>query len=174
MQPNRPNYSSKSGYQIGLVTNESQRSEALSKMRGKLATSPVNAEVSKPIWTPSLKLKVLAGSGYFTAAVLILGLGFMLNWALRSERSLASTKTASRSVRPLANPTEAMTVDQRALYWAYALYDWQRLVKTFGIPPNAMINNSKAEMELNRLMPQTSAAARIEILGYRNQLRRTL
>ncbi len=129
---------------------------------------------SKPIWTPSLKLKVLAGSGYFTAAILILGLGFMLNWALRYDRNLTATKTVSRNVRPLPNPAEAMTVDQRALYWAYALYDWKLLVKTYGVQPNAMIHQSKAKAELNRLMPKTSATTQIIILGYRNQLRRVL
>jgi hypothetical protein len=162
-----------SGYQMSLTSTPNPRLADLAKMRSKLATSLPQQEIQLQVIQKKRTQWTLHGVGYFASAIAILGLVFLISWAAISDRDTITNrvKTGAQTLMP---PGESRSIDDQTLYWAYALYDFKMLVKTFGVSPTALIDTRRASAELNRLFPKASGAAQLQVMKYRKQLVRKL
>jgi hypothetical protein len=142
----------------------------LAKMRGKLATSlpqeMVIQEKAKTEWRE--KLAFITGHGIIFATILTLG--FAICWATWANSRQEATSDVKK-IPVLMPPTQNKTLDEQTLYWAYALYDWNNLVTTFGVSPNVLVDANKAKLELARLLPKASWNTQLTVIKYRNQER---
>lgn len=134
----------------------------LSKMRARLAGG---SEVDVIIQTRQ-KIKVHKNAfGWFTkagiAAIVFLGNLVYL------EQSNSSTKVEQEKRAPkLESPTQSLSLDDQALFWTYALYDFQLLKTKFNVKQNVVINGHQAHSQLETLLPKTSPAIQSVIQNY--------
>ncbi len=74
----------------------------------------------------------------------------------------------------LESPQPTLTIDQQALYWGYALYDFEALKKQFHVPKNVAIDGNIAKKNLAELLPKTGKGTRYALSVYLPELRKTL
>jgi hypothetical protein len=103
----------------------------------------------------------------------MLALVGLICWAAIADQGLSPTQ-AVKGVPKVSTPGQAKSIDEQTLYWAYALYDWNKLVQTYQVPKNALLDSRKAKLELDRLLPQASGDAQLAVMKYRNQAVRRL
>jgi hypothetical protein len=150
-------------FDLSLLARDPGREAMLEKMRGKLA-SPSRAvlareekarkavRMSRFSWGWRIGLVVL----FLTANAALVGFKDEIKVAIKKQR------TAPRLVEP-----KALSVNDQALYWAYALYDFNRLKATFGAPDHAVIDAAAAKRNLEAVLPKVDAHTRVAIMKYR-------
>ena len=99
------------------------------------------------------------------ALSLVLGNGAYLFFSHEEKARLAVRRMAMLHV-----PTAALDPDRQALYWAYALYDYDKLVHEFGVPRAAIVDFGFASTRLNDLLPRISPSTRMAIEQYHPRL----
>jgi hypothetical protein len=147
---------------IALLQKNPARDLFLEKMRSKLASTPAPAleqatrkrEVRKKnatSWTvrAAIVLAVLAG-----------------NYFLIGHKNTIVAKLGLESVPSLPVPEQALSADDQALYWTYAMYDIGKFRERFGITGYYAINQTNARRSLESLLPQVSPAVLGEISAY--------
>lgn len=150
-------------YDLSLLAKADARQATLERMRGKLASSsPVvlqraekrrsGARMSAFAWTWRISLTLL----FLGANIYVLGF----------RDSPVRTAIKARTAPMLRAPIPSMPVDDQALYWTYALYDFDRLKQRFGAPSEAVIDAGAARRNLETLMPKISERTRFEIRKY--------
>jgi hypothetical protein len=164
---------SPSGYQMNLMVTPNPRLADLAKMRSKLATAkPIEMVAAES--RRENRAKITAKSlAYGISATAMLALVGLICWAAIADQDLSPTQVV-KGVPKVATPGQVKSIDEQTLYWAYALYDWNKLVQTYQVPKNALLDTHKAKLELDRLLPQASGDAQLAVMKYRNQAVRRL
>jgi hypothetical protein len=171
--PNNKPQNPISGYQMNLMVTPNPRLADLAKMRNKLATAKPKEMVEAENISQNRRQMTAKGLVYGISAIAMLALVGMICWAAIANREMAF-KPAEKGLPKVTIPAKSQSVDEQTLYWAYALYDWNRLVKTYQVPQNALLDPKRALSELNRLLPQASGKAQLTVMKYRNQAVRRL
>lgn len=149
---------------VSLLASDAAAKQAmLERMRGKLAgRSPEAADPaggrrkgarrSAPAWGWRLGLAAL-----FLAANAFLVTGF--------EDDIRQAAGKAKQAPEVRNP-KSLAVNEQALYWAYALYDFDKLKQRFGAPAHAVVDAAEAKRQLARLLPKVDARTRFQIDRY--------
>lgn len=137
----------------------------LNKMRGKLAAfAPPRQTAAEqgprqvrrrrhgrlPVW-------VWAGIVLLVAAV---------NWFLIDRKETLLAHVGVSGIPALPDPSRGLGVDEKALYYAYALYDFGKLREKFQVSQHFAIDQAKARQRLQELVPKVSTATLGEISKY--------
>lgn len=148
-------------FDLSLLQKDPGREALLSKMRGKLAgfAPPPSVEIRSKAVT---KRKTYA----WAARILILAALVAGNYLLLDKKHVILAKMGYEGVPSLPKPRGSMSLDERALYYTYALYDISKLRQRFGIDGYYAIDEKSAKKKLEELLPKISSATLGEISGY--------
>jgi hypothetical protein len=137
---------------LNLLQNNPPRELLLEKMRGKLASTPsaANVQVER-----KREVRKRAAASWIVRAVALLALG-AINYLLIGNRDVIAAKLHKPAVARLPAPTESFSADERALYYAYALYDYPKLKERYGISGFYAVDQADARNKLQALMPMVS------------------
>ncbi len=151
---------------MSLIQVHDGRQLMLDKMRGKLAgTSQFHAEASerRRVSARVSARKALLGWGWKIGA---LGLIAAVNIVWLSNHSQGKVDVAPRHAPNLIPPSTKLTIDEQALYWAYALYDFDKLKSRFGAAKGVVIDSRLALANLQQLLPKVDPRTRFVIDRY--------
>ena len=154
---NNPNH-----FDLSLIQQREQRQAIVQKMRGKLA-GPSQAGIQAMERKRKAAHKSAFDWGWRLAlAALFIG-GNAYYFSGKSPISRSASRTASLT---LPEPSPKLDVNNKALYWAFALYDFDRLKASYGVPKNAIIDAGMAAENLRVLLPKVDSRTRFIIDGY--------
>ena len=136
-----------------LLQRDPARDALLLKMREKLAgvASPVASDVS--IKRKEIQAKKVFAWGWKTTLAALL---VATNILLVGQKDRVMAKLGYQGVPPLPQPRTALTIDDQALYWTYALYDFQKLKTRFRVNGHYAVNPAEARKRLQDLLPKVS------------------
>jgi hypothetical protein len=82
------------------------------------------------------------------------------------SRQESKVRLVAQSIPTLSEPAAYLDPNRQALYWAYALYDNDKLTSEFGVPPRTIVDFGMARAKLLELMPKLDAKTRVAIGRY--------
>lgn len=144
-----------------VQTSDSQRA-MVAKMRTKLAGgSDFDVQVVTRRRFAIRKNAFGWASKLGIAAILILA-----NFAYLSYSNGSVAKKAIKRAQMLPAPKATLSVNEQALYWTYALYDFNRLKTQFGASQSAVVDAKSASARLADLLPKVDGPTRMTIQHY--------
>lgn len=156
------NADNRNDFNFSLIQRQEQRQAVLEKMRGKLAGRSQDVIQASERKRASARGNASAwGWKIALAAVLIAGA-----MVLKPGKTNKAVQAPANSTLVLAGPSARMGLNDQALYWTYALYDFDRLKVSYGIPKNAIVDAGLASEKLRALRPKVDARTRFIIDGY--------
>ncbi|MDB5102362.1 MAG: hypothetical protein JWP91_51 [Fibrobacteres bacterium] len=163
-----PTPNNRNEYDISLVQQRENRQAMVEKMRGKLA-APSQAGLRVVEGKRRAARKSAFNKGW---KVVLAGLFLCGNYMVFSGRAPIAAKSRSEVSPLLPEPSAKLDANNQALYWTFALYDYDRLKASYPVPENAIINAGLAAQNLRTLLPKVDARTRFIIDGYRTNDRR--
>lgn len=148
-------------YDLSLLQRDPHREARLGKMRVKLAGFA-------PPPAPEVRRRA-AGRGKaatWAARAGILALVVAANYLLIGKKEVLLAHMGYEGVPSLPKPSAALSADDRALYYTYALYDIAKLRTRFGVQGHYAIDQRTARARLDDLLPKVSMPVLGEISGY--------
>ena len=159
-----------SEFNLSLIQQREQKRAIVEKMRGKLAGHPqAGLRVEGKKRASAHKSALALGWKLALGAVL---LACAVVWYPRGKTPAPIAASLKPSARTLPGPSEKFGIDEQALYWTYALYDFDRLKVSYGVPGHSLIDAGLAAERLRALMPKVNARTRFIIDGYMTNDRR--
>lgn len=152
---------------VGLVAGDAAtRQAALERMRGKLAAgSPTAPPVLSEGRRRVIRRNNLAWFAWgWRMALVALFLGANAYLVFNHEPEIAARAKVRKA--PAVKMPETLSENDQALYWTYALYDFDRLVTTYGAPKGAVVAAPVAKAHLARLLPKVDKRTRFTIQRY--------
>ncbi|HKP97601.1 MAG TPA: hypothetical protein VJ385_17795 [Fibrobacteria bacterium] len=150
---------------LSLIQVNDDREAMLLKMRGKLAgLSEVHVQATERRRVAVRKSAFGWGWRIGAAAVLVLG-----NILYFSPGASIAAKAPEKRAPTLPHPSASLGVNDQALYWTYALYDFDMLKTRYGVPKQTVINAAVAAQMLRELLPKVDARTRFTIDRYAAQ-----
>lgn len=150
-------------YNLSLVSgSDAARRATLERMRGKLAGKSSDLLVRERKSLQVRRGKALSWSWRIALCVLFLAANASL---IGFSREKSPAPKAVKSAPAVQQP-KALAANEEALYWAYALYDFDRLRSRFGAPQHAVVDAAKAKSRLAELLPKVDRNTRIIITRY--------
>lgn len=150
-------------YDLSLLARDPGREAVLERMRSKLA-APSQAVLARE---EKARKAVRMGRLAWGWRIGMVALFLAANAALVGFRDEIKVAAAKRRTAPMLADPKALSVNDQALYWTYALYDFNRLKSTYGAPDNAVIDAAAAKRNLEALLPRVDLPTRIRIDNYR-------
>lgn len=155
-------------YNLSLIQVPKERDILLAKMRGKLAgRSQFETRAREKSVMASRAGKVSWAWKIALVAVLIIG-----NGAYFLTRENSTVHLLVKRAPTLAHPPADLDLNKQALYWTYALYDFDRFKSTFGATKNVIVDGKLASERLAALLPGVDARTRHIIGTYLPRSRR--
>ncbi|MDB5051488.1 MAG: hypothetical protein JWO30_4559 [Fibrobacteres bacterium] len=150
---------------LSLIQVRDDREAMLLKMRSKLAGA-----AEPPTLRPEKRRVAMRKPGFpwrwgFYAAAL-LGL---CNYAYFDSGSENSVPVKEKRAKTLPLPPAKLSANDQALYWSYALYDFERLKEKFGVPKATIVDSRLAAEKLQALLPKVDAMTRFTIDRYTSE-----
>jgi hypothetical protein len=145
-----------------LFGNTKDRDAVLARMRGKLA-SPSRDLQAAGERRESRKVRRAWG---WTWKLYLVGAIIALNGAYFGLREQAAGQAPQKRA-PVLPGAAALSLEKQALFWTYALYDFDKLRATFGAPSGAVVDARIALRKLEELRPRVDAETRLIIDSYR-------
>lgn len=139
------------------------RLATLERMRGKLAGRSQDLVAREAARRRMVRRKTLAWGWRISLAVLFLGGNAFLIGLPDGEAPLQEAKVKAA---PAVDLPKNLGVNDQALYWTYALYDFGRLKSRFGARENAVVDAGLAKARLRELLPKVDRRTRFVIEGY--------
>jgi hypothetical protein len=156
------NADNRNDFNLSLIRQQEQRQAVLEKMRGKLAGRSQDAAQAVERKRASARGNIPAWGWKIALAVALMAGAMAMKPGKTRKAAIAPAKTAL----VLAGPSAKMGLNDQALYWTYALYDFDRLKVSYGIPKNAIVDAGLAAEKLRALRPKVDAKTRFIIDGY--------
>jgi hypothetical protein len=158
-------------FNLGLIQKADERQLQLAKMRAKLASQSLGLRMPpKPrqrLLEAAFTMPIPMGAASSWAWKIMLALSLIIgNGAYFFFSHEEKARLAVKRLPALRAPRPAMDVNMQALYWTYALYDFNKLVATFGMPSQSMVNTDIARAKLAELLPKTDPVTRLAIERY--------
>jgi hypothetical protein len=147
---------------LSLIQVRDGKEAMLSKMRGKLAGASEahvqaaerrrnRARNSALSWTWKIALAVMFVTGN------------IIWWTTRPEGTFIAPRKHAPVLPP---PAETLSLNEKALYWAYALYDFDQLKAHYGVGKETIVDSRIAAANLKSLLPKVDAKTRFLIDRY--------
>lgn len=150
-------------FNIPLVSGgEASRQATLERMRGKLAGRSQDMMAMEAGQRRRARRKTLAWGWRITLAVAFMAGNVFLFTSGGKEAGLAAKERRAPAV--LAPKT--LGVNDQALYWTYALYDFGKLTQRFGVKANSVVDAVEAKSRLRELLPKVDKRTRFVIDRY--------
>jgi hypothetical protein len=147
--------------------NDAQRA-LVAKMRNKLAGG---SEIG--FYMDQAKRRAVQKTAYgWGTKIGIAAIVILANLTYLGYREENGPKAAAKRAQTLPAPKANLSKEDQALYWAYALYDYDRLRSRFGVPATTVVNAGLALARLNELLPNVDVHTRSIIEGYMPAARR--
>ncbi|MEO7425476.1 MAG: hypothetical protein ABI036_09835 [Fibrobacteria bacterium] len=147
---------------MSLIQANDGRQVMLEKMRGKLAgTSQFQAEFQERRRVSARKSAL--GWGWKLGLFAIIAAGNIYWLSSHTQVKAAAVRPHAATLQP---PSAQLSVDDQALYWTYAIYDFHKLTAKFGVAKDVVINSRQAETNLRDLFPKVNPYTRFEIERY--------
>jgi hypothetical protein len=146
-------------FNLSLIQQNGQREMMLEKMRSKLAGTSQHQVQKKERIVLASRRKAM-GWGWRIA---IMGAFLVGNLYFFSEGPQQTVKAAPKSAPRLPAPLASMDVNEQALYWAFALYDFDQLKERFGVQAASIVDAGVARKKLGELMPKVNDRTRFII-----------
>ena len=140
---------------------EKQKKATLRKMRSRLvSTAQLDLELKQK---QMIKTRVdRFGKGLQILSVF----GSLLVAAISIQyKDQIASQLGVAGLAQIKDPKDQLSNDDKARYWAYALFQKEEFIKKFG-DQGMIINAMQGFSELKRLMPIISPSARMEITKY--------
>lgn len=153
-------YSKGSG--MSLIQTHPAKEAMLAKMREKLASNPAPGTVREKHGRS--RRRKLAATWSFRIGLVLLVIG--TNYLLIGHKEAIIARLGLEAVPSLPKPVATLGTDEQALYWTYALYDFNKFRATFGVDGHFAINQAEARRKLEELLPDVSTATLGEISAY--------
>ena len=134
---------------VSLLQQNPARDAMLQKMRSKLATTPSQAVV---VETQKREVRRSSTATWTVRGIALLGL-VAVNYFILGNREAIAAKIRKPAVPVLEAPSEAMTPDDQAMYYALALYDWPRFQHDFNVEGFVAVDANDAKRKLQELLP---------------------
>lgn len=150
------------GYDLSLLQKNPSREVLLNKMREKLAGSSMDLQEKEQRLKQVRKRLNRAWIWKFSVAALLIA----ANVLLYTQKERIIVTLGFEGVPALPGPKASLDPDDQALYWTYALYDFDRLQSTFGVTDRYAINAVAARKALQELLPQVGMSTLGEIATY--------
>jgi predicted membrane-bound mannosyltransferase len=151
-------------FKASLLSGEAvSRNVVLERMRGKLAGQSADLMAQEDNRRKVVRKRRFAWGWRTGLAALFLAANAVLVMKYAPEAD-AMVKAVRKA--PALSPSKSLSLDDQALFWTYALYDYGRLVKRFGAPAKAVVSAQEAKAELARLLPKVGARTRFDIGQY--------
>lgn len=148
-------------YDHSLLAATDARRAMLEKMRGKLA-APSQASLAMAEKRRKAERGKVIGLGFRILLILsFLGANAVI-FGFREE--IAGVVKVRRA--PTVGNPKSLGLNDQALYWTYALYDFDRLKASYGAPANAVVDAAMARRKLEELMPKVDERTRFIIRRY--------
>ena len=147
---------------MSLIQGNDNREAMLLKMRGKLAGIS-EFQIQNTAQRKIAVQKSAFGWGWRIGIAAILA---MCNYAYFSAKDEPQGPARVKHAPKLAGPSASLGLDDQALYWAYALYDFDMLKKKYGVAKGTAINAATAKARLNELLPKVDTYTRYLIARY--------
>jgi hypothetical protein len=165
MKKNPHPYRNNSG--LSLIQANDGREAMLLKMRGRLAgLSEVHVQATQKRRVAVRKSAF--GWGWRIGVAAILMLANILYFAPGTE---GTAKARAKHAPVLPKPSPALDVNEQALYWAFAMYDFDQLQAKFGVTKMTVVNTAEAAEHLRALLPKVDERTRSLIAQYTYQTR---
>lgn len=157
-----------SDFDLSLLRKQDDRQIKLAKMRSKLAGRSQFETMAQEKRLAARRAGRLSWSWKIGLALALASLngGYFL---MRTETVSAILE---KRAPVLAQPAPDLDKNRQALYWTYALYDFDRLKTTFGVPKMAIVDATQASTRLRELIPEIDARTRFIVEGYLPRPRR--
>lgn len=146
-------------FNLSLVQQNGQRELMLEKMRGKLAGASQHHLQTKERMVHASRRRAM-GWGW---RLVILGAFLVGNLYFFSTGPELAAKGAPKSAPRLPAPLASLDVNEQALYWTYALYDFDQLKEKYGVQATSIVDAGVARKRLRDLMPKVNARTRFLI-----------
>ena len=158
-------------FEFSLIQKADQRAFQLDKMRSKLAGHQLGLKrAPKPkqvflaaAFTKPIPMDVASSWAWKIMLALSLILGNGAYFLFRHEEKV---RLAIKRMPMLHVPKAALDPNRQALYWTYALYDYDRLVSEFGALPSAIVDFGFAKARLAELLPKLDPVTRQTVENY--------
>jgi hypothetical protein len=149
-------------YDLSLLQKDAAREAVLSKMKGRLAG------VVAPAVVHATRKKARDRGQALTWTVRILSVAMVagINYLLLDKKDVLLAKIGFEGVPSLPKPSQNLSVDEQALYYAYALYDIGKFRKHFHAVGYPGVDQAGARRRLEELLPRVSLAVQGEISAY--------
>lgn len=148
-----------------LFQSSGEGRRTLAKMRGKLASSGSIAAANPVSLANAARRPIRFKLWVVAAAAFLAGLNYAL--MAHPDRILSALGAAAAPAREL-QPAAALSLDDQARFWAYALYDRPGLHKRYGAGGGAILNTGRARERLEHLLAgDLGNAVRNEITALR-------
>jgi hypothetical protein len=147
---------------LSLIQVRDDKEAMLSKMRGKLAgASEVQVQAAERRRARA-RSSVLSW-GWKIALSVTFVTGNVIWWTTRPEGSIIAPR---KHATVLPSPAENLSLNEKALYWAYALYDFDQLKARYGVGKETIVDARVAAANLKSLLPKVDAKTRFLIDRY--------
>jgi hypothetical protein len=147
---------------LSLLQSNPSREVMLEKMRNKLASKPSTAQIQ----TERKRDQRRGAATTWTIRALILLALAAVNYLFLGNGDLIASKLRKPSVPRLPAPALSSSADERALYYAYALYDYPKLEEQFKVKGFFAVDQNDAKRKLEALLPEVSPQTLGTISGY--------
>ena len=139
-----------------------EQSIMLARMRGKLAGGSADQAKAEDNFRNG-KHKLELGWGWIFVMLALFITANILGFSYDPVETKINKVNASWRLAP---PAPTLTENDQALYWTYALYDFDKLMESFKTPKNAIIDARAAKVKLAALLPKVDRKTRFIIDGY--------
>lgn len=145
-----------------LMQKKEDREAMLSRMRDKLAAPSQAVSTKQARRVARKRLSVWT----WASRVAVVGSIIAANAFLYGFRDEIIEQVKPRHAPALPKLSASLTKDKQALFWTYALFDFDKLKQTFGAPRGAVVDAGAARRHLSELRPQVSPGTRLVIDSY--------
>lgn len=152
-------------YDLSLLQRDPAREQLLSKMRGKLAATPASSAVAGP-GADGTKRAGRTQGWTWAVRVAMVALIASINWLLIERKDAILGSMGLQGIPTLPKASSTLTPDEKALYYAYALFDYGKFQERFGKAEYYAVDPVDARRRLQDLMPKISTSTLGEISGY--------
>lgn len=142
------------------------REAMLNKMRGKLAGFAPPQQAAAPAPRQVRRQGRFGRSGRWAVWVGAALLAAAANWLLIDRKDTLMAKVGISGIPSLPEPRRGLGADEKALYYAYALYDFAKFRDRFQVTQHYVIDQGHARKRLQELIPRISTATLGEISRY--------
>ena len=154
-----------------IIMNEYSKyvDDFMSKNSNSMDISKLN-NIRKKFGKEEIKIspKRKIPSLYYTFGLIFILSGLIFNFSRETHPiKLVSIKKETNTPDIIR---KILSIDEQALYWTYAIYDFEKFKKTFSVNKNISLNQGSSKENLIAILPMVSAPTLEKIYVYDHEI----